>query len=46
MAELGLADHIRNGARTVDDLAVVTGTHAPTLARLLRAPRQARGATG
>lgn len=35
--ELGIADQLRDGARTVDDLAAVTGTHAPTLYRLLRA---------
>jgi hypothetical protein len=37
MAVLGLADHLATGPRTVDDLAEETGTHAPSLARLLRA---------
>jgi hypothetical protein len=37
MAELGLADHLGDGACTVDDLAAASGTHPPTLARLLRA---------
>ncbi|HXI61994.1 MAG TPA: methyltransferase [Pyrinomonadaceae bacterium] len=36
-AKLGLADLIRDGARTADDLAVATGTHAPSLFRVLRA---------
>jgi hypothetical protein len=37
MAVLGLADHLAAGPRTIDDLAVATGTHAPTLARLVSA---------
>ncbi|GAA3140822.1 methyltransferase [Streptomyces rectiviolaceus] len=35
-ATLRLVDHIQDGARTVDELAARTGTHAPTLARLVR----------
>jgi len=37
MTVLDLADHLATGPRTVADLADVTGTHAPSLARLLRA---------
>jgi SAM-dependent methyltransferase len=37
MAKLGLADHLADGPRHVDDLAAATGAHAPTLSRLLRA---------
>jgi hypothetical protein len=36
-AELGLADLLAEGPRTVDALAVATSTHASTLERLLRA---------
>ena len=36
-AELGIADLLRDGPRSVDDLARATQTHAPTLYRLLRA---------
>jgi len=36
-AELGLADHLSNGPRSAEDLARVTGTHTPSLFRLLRA---------
>ena len=36
MAALGLADHLAPGPRTVQELAEATGTHAPTLSRLLR----------
>lgn len=36
-AKLGLADLLVNGARTADDLAKATSTHAPSLYRLLRA---------
>jgi ubiquinone/menaquinone biosynthesis C-methylase UbiE len=36
-AQLGLADLLKDGARTADELAESTGTHAPTLYRLLRA---------
>lgn len=35
-AELGLADHIGDGARTSAELATATGTHEPSLRRLLR----------
>lgn len=35
-ATLRLVDHIQDGARTVDELAVRTDTHAPTLVRLVR----------
>ncbi|MFC9745655.1 methyltransferase [Streptomyces niveus] len=35
-ATLRLVDHIQGGARTVAELAARTGTHAPTLARLVR----------
>jgi hypothetical protein len=35
-AELGLADLMADGPRPLDDLAAVTGTHAPSLGRLLR----------
>src|SRR5262245_55941594 len=35
-ARLGIADHLSEGACRVDDLAVVTGTHAPSLKRVLR----------
>ena len=37
MTVLDLADHLATGPRTVADLADVTGAHAPSLARLLRA---------
>jgi ubiquinone/menaquinone biosynthesis C-methylase UbiE len=36
-AKLGVADHIAAGLETVDKLAAATGTHAPSLYRLLRA---------
>jgi len=36
-ATLGLADHLRAGPQTSAQLADATGTHAPSLARLLRA---------
>ena len=36
MAALGLADHLAHGPRTVQELAEASGTHAPTLTRLLR----------
>jgi len=35
-AKLGLADHLANGPKTADELAVPTGTHAPSLYRLMR----------
>ena len=36
-ARLGLADLLADGPRSVEDLAAATGTHAPSLRRLLRA---------
>ena len=36
-ARLGIADHLRDGPRDAEQLAVATGTHAPTLRRVLRA---------
>src|SRR5262245_23457887 len=36
-ATLGLADKLAEGARANDELAQATGTHAPSLYRLLRA---------
>ncbi|MDQ3755328.1 MAG: methyltransferase [Acidobacteriota bacterium] len=36
LAELGIADHLRDGPRSADELAEVTKTHAPSLYRLLR----------
>jgi hypothetical protein len=36
MAALGLADHLADSLRSVDELAEASQTHAPTLARLLR----------
>src|SRR5215470_13553413 len=35
-AELGLADHLAQGCKSADELAGVTGTHAPSLFRLMR----------
>lgn len=37
VAELGVADHLGSGARTVKELADAVGAHEPTLYRLLRA---------
>jgi hypothetical protein len=37
VAELGIADLLRDGPRACDDLAAATGTHTPTLYRVLRA---------
>jgi hypothetical protein len=37
VCELGLADLLVSGPRTAEDLAAETGTHAPTLNRMLRA---------
>ena len=37
VAKLGLADHLRDGHKTTDELAAATGTHAPSLYRVLRA---------
>jgi SAM-dependent methyltransferase len=36
-ASLRLSDHLADGPRTVGDLAAATGSHEPTLRRLLRA---------
>src|SRR5687767_9121657 len=36
-AKLYIADHLKNGAKTVEELAEATGTHAPSLYRLMRA---------
>jgi hypothetical protein len=36
-AKLGIADLVHDGPKTSDDLARATGTHAPSLYRLLRA---------
>ena len=36
-AKLGIADHLRDGQRTAEELAAMTGTHAPSLYRVLRA---------
>jgi hypothetical protein len=35
-AKLGIADHLAGGPRTTADLAAATGTHAPSLYRVLR----------
>jgi hypothetical protein len=35
-ARLGLADHLAQGRKSADDLAYATGTHAPSLFRLMR----------
>src|SRR5688572_32192901 len=35
-AKLGLADHLAGGAKSADELAGPTGTHAPSLHRLMR----------
>lgn len=37
VAKLGLADHMHGGAKTADELAAATNTHAPSLFRVLRA---------
>jgi hypothetical protein len=36
MATLKLADHLASGPRSADELAPLTGTHAPTLHRVMR----------
>jgi SAM-dependent methyltransferase len=36
-AKLGIADHMRDVHKTADELAAATGTHAPSLYRVLRA---------
>jgi precorrin-6B methylase 2 len=35
--QLGLADLLADGSRSIEDLATATGTHAPSLVRLVRA---------
>ncbi|MEZ0073191.1 methyltransferase [Planotetraspora sp. GP83] len=37
VCDLGVADHLTEGPRTVQDLAAATGSHAPSLHRALRA---------
>ncbi|MGA6168315.1 methyltransferase [Amycolatopsis magusensis] len=37
IAELGVPDHLAGGGRTAAELAGLTGTHAPSLTRVLRA---------
>jgi O-methyltransferase domain/Dimerisation domain len=37
VAKLGLADHMQGGAKTADELATASNTHAPSLFRVLRA---------
>jgi hypothetical protein len=37
VCDLGVADHLSAGPRTVEELAQATGTHAPSLYRALRA---------
>lgn len=37
VCDLRVADHLADGPRTVEELAELTGSHAPTLARALRA---------
>ncbi len=34
-AKLELADHVHDGPKTVEELAIVVGAHAPSLQRLL-----------
>lgn len=36
LAELAIADHLKDGPRSADELAQATGAHAPSLYRLLR----------
>ncbi len=36
IAELGIADYLKDGSRSSDEIAKATGTHAPSLYRLLR----------
>ncbi|HET7387657.1 MAG TPA: methyltransferase dimerization domain-containing protein [Nocardioidaceae bacterium] len=37
LAQLRVADHLADGPRSLTSLATATGTHAPSLARLMRA---------
>ena len=36
-AKLYIADHLKDGAKTIEELAALTNTHAPSLYRLMRA---------
>ena len=36
VAELGIADHLKDGSRSSEEIAQATSTHAPSLYRLLR----------
>jgi hypothetical protein len=36
-AKFGIADVLRDGPKTIDELAVASGTHGPSLFRLMRA---------
>jgi hypothetical protein len=36
VAELGVADHLKDGPRSSDEIAEATGTHPPSLYRLMR----------
>lgn len=36
-AKLGIADYLKDGHQTADELATATGTHAPSLYRVMRA---------
>ncbi len=36
LAELGIADHLKDGARSSDEIAEATGMHPPSLYRLMR----------
>lgn len=36
IAQLGIADHLKDGARSAEELAALTDTHAPSLHRLMR----------
>jgi hypothetical protein len=41
VAKLRVADLLADGPRTLDELATRTGTHAPSLYRVLRTPQRA-----
>ena len=36
VAELGVADQLRDGPKSAEEIAAATGAHAPSLSRLLR----------
>ena len=38
LAKLGIADLIKDQTQTIEELAAATGTHGPSLFRVLRAP--------